>query len=115
MNKIPKTPVKMKLKVGDEVMMRRGKQRGQTGKIVQVLPLDNKVVVDGINIVKKHRKPTQANPQGGIEELTKPVWASSVAIVHPTDKTKTSRIGFSTNKSGDKVRIYKQAGGKEIK
>ena len=106
---------KMKFKVGDEVMMRRGKQRGQTGKIVQILPTDNKVVVDGINVVKKHRKPTQAKPQGGIEELTKPVWASSVAIVHPTDKTKTSRIGYKFNKDGEKVRVYKQAGGKEIK
>jgi large subunit ribosomal protein L24 len=63
--------------------------------------------------VKRHVKPTQANPQGGIIELTKPIWVSKVAIVEPTSK-KPSRIGYTFDKAGNKVRTYKKSG-KEIK
>ncbi len=106
-------PYKIRLKKGDTVIVRAGKYRGQTGKITATFPRENKVTVDGINIIKKHVKPNQQHPQGAIIELTKPIWVSKVGIVEPTTK-KTSRIGFSFDKDGKKTRIYKSSG-KEIK
>lgn len=105
--------VKIRLKKGDTVMVRQGKYKGKTGKIVAVYPRDNMVTVEGVNIVKRHRKPTQANPQGGIEELTKPMPVSKVGIVDPSTK-KPTRIGYKVEADGTKTRVYK-ASGKEIK
>jgi len=104
---------KLRLKKGDLVIVRAGKYKGQTGKITATHPIDNKVTVGGINIVKKHVKPNQQHPQGAIVELTKPVWASKVSIVDPTSK-KATRIGYKIAEDGKKVRIYKSSG-KEIK
>lgn len=109
-----RTNHKMKLRVGDTVMVRVGREKGKTGKITQTHPQLNKVTVDGINTVKRHRKPTQAKPQGGIEEITRPIDVSKVGLVHPSDKSKTSRIGYSFKKDGSKVRVYRQAQNKEI-
>jgi large subunit ribosomal protein L24 len=106
-------PVNIRLKKGDTVVVRSGKYKGKTGKISAVHPRENKVTVDGINIVKKHVKPNQVNPQGAIVEITKPIWVSKVAIVEPTTK-KASRIGFTVDKEGKKVRVFKRTG-KEIK
>lgn len=108
-----KTIYKIRLKKGDTVMVRAGKYKGQTGKIVAVHPSLNKVTVEGINIVKKHQKPNQAHPQGGILEITKPMDVSKVGIVEPTSK-KPSRIGFKVDKDGNKTRVFKKTG-KEIK
>jgi len=104
---------KMRLKKGDLVVVRAGKYKGKTGKIVSVHPFENKVTVEGINVIKKHLKPNRANPQGGIVEITKPLWASKVAIYDPTAK-KGSRIGYKVDKQGNKVRVLKTSG-KEIK
>ena len=109
----PAQPYKIRLKKGDLVVVRAGKHKGQTGKITAVHPRDNKVTVDGINIVKKHVKPNQQHPQGAIVELTKPIWVSKVGILEPTSK-KPSRIGFQLDKDGAKTRIYKKSS-KEIK
>ncbi len=106
-------PFKIRLKKGDLVIVCAGKYRGKTGKITAVHPRENKVTVDGINIVKRHVKPNQQHPQGAIVELTKPIWVSKVSIVEPTSK-RPSRIGFQTDAKGVKTRIYKR-GGKEIK
>lgn len=103
---------KIRLKKGDTVMVRSGKYKGQTGKITAVHPSENKVTVEGINIVKKHVKPNRANPQGGIIEMTKPILVGKVGILDPTTK-KPSRIGFTGEKDA-KVRVYKSSG-KEIK
>lgn len=103
---------KIRLKKGDTVVVRLGKYKGQTGKVLATHPRENKVTVEGINIVKKHVKPSRTQPQGGIVELTKPMWVSKVAIVEPTSK-KPSRISYSLGKDGSKVRIYKKSG-KEI-
>ena len=65
---------KIRIKKGDSVMVRSGKHKGKTGKVLQVHPKLNKVTVEGVNVVKRHQKPTQAKPQGGIMELTKPIW-----------------------------------------
>ena len=104
---------KIRLKKGDTVVVRAGKDRGKTGKVVATHPSENKVTVEGLNIVKKHVKPTRANPQGGIVELTKPIWVSKVSIVEPTSK-KASRIGYRLDKDGNKTRVFKSSG-KEIK
>jgi large subunit ribosomal protein L24 len=104
---------KMRLKKGDTVMVRSGKYKGKTGKILQVHPKDNKVTVEGINVVKRHQKPTQLRPQGGIQELTKPIWASKVGILDNVAK-KPSRIGFKTDAKGNKIRLIKTSG-KEVK
>jgi large subunit ribosomal protein L24 len=94
---------KIRIKKGDTVMVRSGKYKGKTGKVLQVHPKLNKVTVEGINIVKRHRKPTQAQPQGGIIELTKPVWVSKVGLLDNSAK-KPSRIGFKTDAKGTPLR-----------
>lgn len=104
---------KIRLKKGDTVQVLAGKYKGKTGKVVATHPKENKVTVEGINIVKKHVKPNRTNPQGAIVELTKPIWVSKVAIVDPTAK-KPSRIGFKVDKDGTKTRVFKKSG-KEIK
>ena len=103
---------KIRLKKGDLVVVRSGKFKGKTGKVLATHPAENKVTVDGINIVKKHVKPNRAHPQGGIIDLHKPMWVSKVAIVEPTTK-KPSRIGYLMGKDGAKTRVYKKTG-KEI-
>jgi large subunit ribosomal protein L24 len=104
---------KIRLKIGDLVVVRAGKYKGKTGKITATHPKENKVTVAGINIVKKHVKPNQTHPQGAIVELTKPMWVSKVSIVEPTTK-KPSRIRYSIDKENKKTRVFVR-GGKEIK
>ncbi len=104
---------KIRLKKGDTVMVRAGKEKGKLGKVVAVHPQDNKVTVEGVNIVKKHQKPNREHPQGAIIDLHKSVHVSKVGIVEPTSK-QPSRIGFRLEKDGTKTRIYKKSG-KEIK
>lgn len=108
-----KKPFKMRLKKGDTVMVRSGKYKGKTGKITAVHPFENKVTVEGVNVAKKHQKPNREHPQGGIIEVTKPIWASKVGLVEPTSK-KPTRVGFQLKSDGNKVRIYKSTG-KEVK
>jgi len=104
---------KIKLKKGDTVVVRAGKYKGKTGKVTATHPTENKVTVEGINIVKKHVKPNREHPQGAIVELTKPIWVSKVSIVEPTSK-KPSRIGTKVAADGTHTRIFKKSG-KEIK
>lgn len=104
---------KIKLRKGDIVMVRSGKYKGHTGKVLAVHPKLNKVIVEGVNIAKRHLKPTRANPQGGIVELNKPIWVSKVGI-HDSAEKKASRIGSRVDKAGKKTRIMKSSG-KEIK
>jgi large subunit ribosomal protein L24 len=103
---------KIRLQKGDTVVVLAGKYKGKTGKVLATHPRENKVTVEGINIVKKHQKPNKANPQGGILDITKPMWVSKVAIVDPSTK-KPSRIGYALAKDGSKTRIFKKSG-KEI-
>lgn len=111
--KVLAKPFKIRLKKGDLVMVRAGKDKGKTGKVTSVHPRLNKVTVDGINIAKKHVKPNREHPQGAIVEVTKPIWVSKVGVVDPTSK-KPSRIGYKLDAKGNKTRTYK-TGGKEIK
>jgi len=107
------TLFKIKLKIGDTVVVRSGKYKGKTGKVTATHPAENKVTVEGVNIVKKHVKPNRAHPQGDIVELTKPIWVSKVGIVEPTSK-KPSKIGTKVDAKGVKTRVFKRSG-KEIK
>jgi large subunit ribosomal protein L24 len=104
---------KIRLKKGDTVMVRAGKYRGKTGKVLAVHPKLNKVTVEGINIVKRHLKPTQAQPQGGIFEKNMPIWVSKVGLLDSAAK-KPSRVGYKADAKGAKIR-YLKSSGKEVK
>lgn len=108
-----RTIYKIKLKKNDTVVVRAGKYKGKTGTITAVHPQTNQVTVEGINIVKKHMKPSKAHPQGGIIEITKPIAVSKVGIIDPSSK-KPSRIAYKVDKDNNKTRIYASSR-KEIK
>ncbi len=99
---------KMKLKKGDLVAVIAGKDKGKQGKITEVVLKDNKVIVEGVNVVKKHSKATQANPQGGILSKQLPIHASNVMLVDPKSG-KPTRVGKKSTKDGW-VRIAKNSG-----
>lgn len=105
---------KIRLKKGDKVVVRSGKYKGQTGKVLATHPRDNKVTVEGINIIKKHVKPNREYPQGGIIDITKPIWVSKVGIMEPTSK-KPSRIGYNLVANGAKKRVFKATGREIVK
>ncbi|MFA5602624.1 MAG: 50S ribosomal protein L24 [Bacilli bacterium] len=101
----------MKLKTGDKVIVISGKNKGKQGKITKVLKDTNRVIVEGINIVKKHMKPKANNEQGGIIEREAPINASNVMILDP--KTgKQTKIKYDINKDNKKIRIAKKSGQK---
>ena len=97
----------MKLKKGDTVVVIAGKDKGQEGEVVQVMPTANKVLVNGVNTAKKHQKARAANQQGGIIDRDMPVDASNVMLVH---KGKPTRVGYQTGADGKKVRVAKRTG-----
>jgi large subunit ribosomal protein L24 len=98
----------MKLKKGDEVVVIAGKDKGKTGVISRVVNPD-RVIVDGINLAKKHQKPTRATMQGGIIDKEMPIHVSNVAIVDPKTGG-PSRIGYRFEADGKKVRISRKSG-----
>jgi large subunit ribosomal protein L24 len=97
-----------KIKKGDEVVVLSGKDKGRKGTVTQVMPKDGKVVVDGINVVARHRKPSQANPQGGIDRFPAPMHLSKVAVADPKTGEAT-RVRFEI-KDGKKVRVAVKSG-----
>ena len=97
----------MKLKKGDTVVVISGKDKGQEGEVVQVMPTVNKVIVNGVNTAKKHSKARKTNQQGGIIDRDMPVHASNVMLVH---KGKPTRVGYQTQADGSKVRVAKRTG-----
>ena len=97
----------MKLKTGDKVVVIAGKDKGKEGLITKTLSKDNKVIVEGVNIVKKHNNPNGADG-GTITEMEAPIHASNVMIIDPKTK-KPTRIGHSTDKKGKKIRIAKKS------
>ena len=98
-----------KIKKGDTVVVLSGKDKGKTGEVTQSLPKDGKVVVAGVNVIIRHRKPSQANPQGGLERKEAPLHVSKVAIADPKSG-KPTRVRFDTNKDGKKVRVAAKSG-----
>ncbi len=97
----------MKLKVGDKVVVIAGKDKGKEGNIIKTLRSENKVVVEGVNKVKKHIKPT-GNEAGSIVEMEAPLHASNVMIIDPKTK-KGTRIGHTTDKEGKKIRVSRKS------
>ena len=97
-----------KIKKGDSVVVRSGKDKGRSGTVLQVLPKDDKVLVAGVNIAARHRKPTQDNPQGGIDRREAPMHISKVSLADPKSG-KATRVRFET-KDGKKVRVSVKSG-----
>jgi large subunit ribosomal protein L24 len=96
-----------KIKKGDRVILLTGKDKGRTGQVTKVLPKADRVFVSGVNLVRRHTKPTQADPQGGIKTHEASIHVSNVAIVDSNGKP--TRVGFRID--GDKkVRIAKTTG-----
>lgn len=97
-----------KLKLNDEVIITAGRDKGKTGKISKLMPKRNKVLVEGVNLVKKALRPTQENPGGGIATIESPIHRSNVALLSPKDRTAT-RVRIETQ--GDKkVRVAVKCG-----
>ena len=96
----------MKLKKGDKVIVIAGKDKGKVGVIQRAYPKLNKVVVEGVNIHKKHRRPTQQNPNGSILEMYSPIDASNV-MYYDSKIKKATRIGYKIDENGNKVRYMK--------
>ena len=100
-----------KIRKGDTVVILSGKDKGKTGNVTMAMPKDGKVVVAGVNIATRHKKATQANPQGGLERKEAPLHVSKVAILDPKDG-KATRVRFETGKDGKKVRVAARSGEK---
>lgn len=96
----------MKLQLKDKVMVIAGRDKGKTGTVVAVLPKANQVVVEGVGVAKRHTKPSQQNPKGGIVELTKPIDASKVMAIDPSTG-RPARIGYKQTAKGKKERVFK--------
>lgn len=98
----------MHVKKGDKVMVISGKDKGKTGVILKAIPKKQRVIVEGVNIVKKHSKPSQLNPQGGIINIEAPIHVSNVMPIDPKTGEPT-RVGYKMI-DGKKVRIAKKSG-----
>jgi large subunit ribosomal protein L24 len=97
-----------KIKKGDKVVVLSGKDKGKTGEVTRAIPKDGKVVVSGVNVATRHKKPSQENPQGGLERTEAPMHVSKVALADP--KTgKATRVRFET-RDGKKVRVAVKSG-----
>ena len=97
-----------KIRKGDQVVILSGKDKGKTGEVVRSMPKESKVVVSGVNVHARHRKPTQLNPQGGIERKEAPMHVSKVAIADPKTGAPT-RVRFE-ERDGKKVRVAAKSG-----
>ena len=97
-----------KIKKGDKVVVLSGKDKGKQGEVIKSIPKDGKVIVAGVNVAVRHRKPNQANPQGGLERREAPMHVSKVALQDP--KTgKPTRVRFE-ERDGKKVRVAARSG-----
>ena len=93
----------------DMVKILSGKYSGKTGKVLKVLPDENRLIVEGVNIIKKHTKPSQSNQQGGIIEKESSIHVSNVMVIDPKTNEAT-RVGYKFLEDGKKVRISKKSG-----
>ena len=97
-----------RIKKGDTVVVLSGKDKGRTGEVTKAMPKDGKVVVAGVNVAVRHRKPSQENPQGGLERSEAPLHISKVALADPKDG-KPTRVRFE-ERDGKKVRVAVKSG-----
>ncbi|WP_228441327.1 50S ribosomal protein L24 [Novibacillus thermophilus] len=100
---------KLHVKKEDTVMVISGKDKGKKGRVLKTYPRENRVLVEGVNMVKKHVRPSQQNPQGGIVEQEAPIHASNVMLIDPKSGEPT-RIGYKVLDNGKKVRIARKSG-----
>ena len=101
-----------KIKKGDYVQVISGSVKngkGKKGEVLQVFTKEDRVLVAGVNMVKRHVRPSQADPEGGIKQFEAPIHVSNVAHIDPKDG-KPTRVGFKTLKDGKKVRVAKRSG-----
>ncbi len=98
---------KLKIKSGDKVIVIAGDQKGSEGKVLRMLLDKNKAIVEGVNMVKKHEKPSAANPQGGITEKEAPIHISNLSLLDPKSG-KATRVGYRME-DGKKVRFAKKS------
>lgn len=99
----------MRVKKGDTVILVSGKDKGKTGKILEVFPKEDRVIVEGINMVKKHKKPTQKVQQGGIVNQEAPVHVSNV-MYYDKKAGQGTRVGYKVLENKEKVRVSKKTG-----
>lgn len=99
----------MKIRKGDRVQVLTGKHRGKEGEVISVDPKAGKVVVEGVNVAKRHQKPTRAMQQGGIIDKAMPIDASNVALVDSDGRP--TRVGYRIDDSGEKHRVARRSGG----
>ncbi len=99
---------KCKIKTGDRVIAIAGSNKGAQGKVIRVSRAENRVWVAGVNIMKKHAKPSAENPQGGVVQVEAPIHISNVALVDP--KGGATRVGYKWDQSGNKRRYAKKSG-----
>lgn len=100
---------KMHVKKDDSVIVITGKDKGKKGRVIAAYPRQNRVLIEGVNMVKKHARPSQANPQGGIIEQEAAIHVSNVMHIDPKSG-KVTRIGYKVLDNGKKVRIAKKSG-----
>ncbi len=100
-----------KIKKGDTVVVLAGKDKGKSGEVTRVDPKASKVVVSGVNVAVRHRKPTQTNPQGGLDRFEAPLHISNVAIADPKSGQAT-RVRIETAEDGKKTRVAVKSGEK---
>ena len=99
----------MKIRKGDKVKVLAGKERGREGTVTRVIPNENRVIVERVNVAKKHLKPNNKVTQGGIIDKDMPISASNVQIICSADGP--TRVGYKFNSDGVKVRVCKKCGG----
>lgn len=97
-----------KIKKGDKVVVTTGRDKGKQGEVLQVMPKDERLIVQGVNMVKRHTRPSQTNA-GGIVDKEATIAVSNVALIDPKDG-KPTRVGFKTLEDGKKVRFAKRSG-----
>ena len=101
--------MKTKIISGDTVYVTTGKDKGKTGKVLRMLKSKNKVIIEKVNVVKRHSKPTQQSPTGGIVEKELGIDLSNVMLLDPETNT-PSRAGYKVDEKGKKIRISKKSG-----
>ena len=97
-----------KVKKGDRVIITAGRNKGAKGEVLKVIPAEDRVVVQGVNVVKRHQRPSQTNPQGGIVEQEAPIHISNVMLVD-SETQKATRVRFE-EREGNKVRVAVSSG-----
>ena len=98
-----------KIKKGDYVIVIAGKDKGKKGEVTKVFPSESRIVVQGVGMVKRHIRPSQMDPEGGIKQFEAPIHISNVSHLDPKDGVPT-RVGFKTLKDGKKVRVARKSG-----